>query len=175
MSSSQLSTRPDGGVVDVSIVSVPCDPGSVPGLLDDISQMRDNCDVSTDRGVRLELLSKARALVQALETPRETMLKHCGAQVRGLCDMCGRVRHADGSRPPASLLLPSELKLDSLKKCLGSKGVPKPQRHLPRPSGLMWMPCASQRDPKLQGNANWHRPNPKTRCRHGLHRGNGPR
>jgi len=89
-------------------VGLPCDPGSVPGLLDEISQLRDKCDVSTDRGIRLELLSKARALVQALETPRETMLKHCGAQVRELWDVCGRVRHTDGGRRHASLLLPSE-------------------------------------------------------------------
>ena len=83
MSSSHVPAKPDEDVVDVSIVSSPCDPGSVPGLLDKISQMRDNCDALTDRSVRLELLNKARALVQALETPRETMLKHCGAQVRG--------------------------------------------------------------------------------------------
>ena len=83
MSLSHVPAKPDEDVVDVSIVSSPCDPGSdpgsVPGLLDEISQMRDNCDALTDCSVRLELLNKARALVQALETPRETMLKHYGA------------------------------------------------------------------------------------------------
>lgn len=84
MSPSQLPTKSnhDGDVVDVSIVSAPCSPSSVPGLLSEISQMGGNGDALTDRSVRLALLNKARALVRALETPRETMLKHCGAQVR---------------------------------------------------------------------------------------------
>lgn len=34
-----------------------------------------------DDAARLELLAHARSLVQALETPRETMIKHCWAQV----------------------------------------------------------------------------------------------
>lgn len=117
---------PNGDVVDVSTVSLPCDPGRVPGLLDEISQMRDNCDVSTDRGARLELLSKARALVQALKTPRETMLKHCSAQVRRLCNVYSRVRYIDKSRPCTSLLLPLKWILDFLKRWPRIKGAPKP-------------------------------------------------
>jgi len=92
MSLSQDPAKSDFDVVDISIVSAACDPGSVPRLLDEISEMRDNADARiTERSVRLELLSKARALVQALETPRETMLKHCGAQVGiPLCSIVGQ-------------------------------------------------------------------------------------
>lgn len=68
-------------VIDISIASSPCDIGVVPSLLDDISALGKNLS-SDDRDGRLALLEKARCLVRALETPRETMLKHCGAQVR---------------------------------------------------------------------------------------------
>jgi hypothetical protein len=68
-------------VVDVSIASNPCDIDAVPGLLTDISNLGNNV-LENDRKTRLELLQKARDLVCALETPRETMLKHCGGQVR---------------------------------------------------------------------------------------------
>lgn len=36
-----------------------------------------------DNESRIELLRQARSLVQALETPRETMVKHLWAQVGG--------------------------------------------------------------------------------------------
>jgi len=76
-----MSSLPKPEDVDISIASLPCNPGRVPSLLDEISQIHNNGkDISADRHARLELLAKARALVQALETPRETMLKHCGAQ-----------------------------------------------------------------------------------------------
>lgn len=66
--------------VDVSIASEPCDIGSVPDLLNDLSFLQHNFDIS-NRDSRLHLLAKARKLVQALETPRETMLRQCGADL----------------------------------------------------------------------------------------------
>jgi hypothetical protein len=69
-------------IVDLSIASVPNDIGSVPGLLDDIAFLGSTHELSADRDGRLSLLEKARSLVAALETPRETMLKHVGAEVR---------------------------------------------------------------------------------------------
>ncbi|KAH8661162.1 S-adenosyl-L-methionine-dependent methyltransferase [Ilyonectria robusta] len=66
-------------MIDISIASSPCDIGVVPSLLDDISALGKNLS-GDDRDSRLALLEKARSLVRALETPRETMLKHCGAQ-----------------------------------------------------------------------------------------------
>jgi len=67
-------------LVDVAIASAPNDIAAVPGLLNDMSFLKNNLDVSSSREGRLYLLDKARALVQALETPRETMLKHVGAE-----------------------------------------------------------------------------------------------
>ena len=75
------SAKNDGTeLVDTAVASSPCDIEAVPSLLDEISAL--GKDVGNgDREGRLELLEKARSLVRALETPRETMLKHCGAQV----------------------------------------------------------------------------------------------
>jgi hypothetical protein len=71
-----------GETVDISIASAPCDISSVPRLIDDIASLGSAHDLSADRDARLSLLEKARSLVAALETPRETMLKHVGAEVR---------------------------------------------------------------------------------------------
>jgi hypothetical protein len=77
-----------GGVVaapgyDTSFAAQPADLDAVPGLLNDIAFLKGNynLDLSANREARLYLLGKARSLVQALESPRETMLKHCGAEV----------------------------------------------------------------------------------------------
>lgn len=66
---------------DISLAVLPCDIGGVPGLLSDISSLGAKEDFLFDRNARLELVEKARSLVRALETPRETMMKHVGAQV----------------------------------------------------------------------------------------------
>lgn len=66
---------------DHSLVTSPNDIMSVPGLLKEISAEFDAlCDGGED--ARKSLIIKARTLVQSLETPRETMAKHCWAQVR---------------------------------------------------------------------------------------------
>lgn len=70
------------GEVDVSIAAAPCDLESVPGLLENISALRGRDDFGNNRDARLYLLDQARQLVRALESPRETMLKHVGAEVR---------------------------------------------------------------------------------------------
>ena len=78
-------TISNGGshVPDVSIATSPNDLASVPAILKQISAQ--GADLSTtktthDYDSRLKLLASARALVQALETPRETMIKHIWAQ-----------------------------------------------------------------------------------------------
>lgn len=72
--------NPRNGLVDVSVALRPNDPERVPGLIQDISAA--GHALNSDDGVgRLRLLEKARDLVRALETPRETMIKHCWAQV----------------------------------------------------------------------------------------------
>jgi len=98
MSAPTLPGRPSGSpsvntndneAIDASIAALPCDIAAVPALLDDIANLRSSFDTSSrggggagpaDRKARLALLAKARKLVQALETPRETMLKHVGAE-----------------------------------------------------------------------------------------------
>ncbi|OJJ78945.1 uncharacterized protein ASPGLDRAFT_70426 [Aspergillus glaucus CBS 516.65] len=57
----------------------PSAPQEVPGLLDQISSHGD-AFLNADPDARLKLLEDARALVNALETPRESMIRYCWAQ-----------------------------------------------------------------------------------------------
>lgn len=66
--------------VDISVALGPNDLKSVPGLIKDIVSASDNLSAEDSVG-RLNMLAKARDLVRALETPRETVIKHCWAQV----------------------------------------------------------------------------------------------
>lgn len=66
--------------LNVSVALCPNDLKSVPGLIKDISAAGDALFPDDSAG-RLRLLEKARDLVRALETPRETMIKHLWAQV----------------------------------------------------------------------------------------------
>ncbi|KAK1638741.1 S-adenosyl-L-methionine-dependent methyltransferase [Colletotrichum phormii] len=68
-----------GAVVDATIATRPNDLGAVPGLLKDLNDNIGSLSVD-DHQARHELLLKARSIVQALEAPRETMIKHCWAQ-----------------------------------------------------------------------------------------------
>lgn len=65
--------------VDAAIATQPADLASVPSLARAIAAGADAV-TGEDDASRYELLLKARSLVQALETPRETMIKHCWAQ-----------------------------------------------------------------------------------------------
>lgn len=66
--------------VDLSIALLPNDSIAVPEILKGISSFGDAPSIDKDE-TRLALLATARDLVRALETPRETMIKHCWAQV----------------------------------------------------------------------------------------------
>lgn len=66
--------------VDIGIAIRACDPEAVPSILKQISSFGGSPSTDSD-DTRLELLANARALVRALETPRETMIKHNWAQV----------------------------------------------------------------------------------------------
>ncbi|RMY40164.1 hypothetical protein D0866_01444 [Hortaea werneckii] len=76
--------------VPIQTAIFPCDDAAVPDLLDRIqvtgqdyttNHLRhDDTDRNQKNSTRLTLLSHARALVRALETPRETMIKHCWAE-----------------------------------------------------------------------------------------------
>lgn|SRR5690554_6123961 len=67
-------------VVDISVALSPNDINSVPDLVKSISVLS-TADFDGNEQSRLDLVEKARLLVSALETPRETMIKHCWAQV----------------------------------------------------------------------------------------------
>jgi hypothetical protein len=67
--------------VDVAIALQANEPEAVPEILKGISSFGATPSID-DATTRLSLLAKARELVHALETPRETMIKHCWAQVR---------------------------------------------------------------------------------------------
>ncbi|KAF3066413.1 Demethylsterigmatocystin 6-O-methyltransferase [Daldinia childiae] len=64
---------------DLNMASRPCDLASVSMHVDKINKLAAAASPS-DNGTRLELAEAARRLVRALETPRETMIKHCWAQ-----------------------------------------------------------------------------------------------
>lgn len=68
-------------IVDFSIAVRPNDLDAVPGIVKGIVD-KANALSPGDETARHALLIQARSLVQALETPRETMTKHTWAQVR---------------------------------------------------------------------------------------------
>lgn len=67
--------------VDFSIAVRPNDFDAVPGIVKGIIEKANTLSPG-DETARHALLIQARSLVQALETPRETMTKHTWAQVR---------------------------------------------------------------------------------------------
>jgi hypothetical protein len=67
--------------IDINIAIRPNDIDAVPGLIKELQAGLDGLASGGD-AARHEMLIKARTLTQALETPRETMVKHCWAQVR---------------------------------------------------------------------------------------------
>lgn len=69
-----------GPPVDMKVALTANDAGSVPKILRKINSFGDAPSVD-NLSTRLSLLAQARDLVRALETPRETMIKHCWAQV----------------------------------------------------------------------------------------------
>ncbi|KAK2035863.1 S-adenosyl-L-methionine-dependent methyltransferase [Colletotrichum somersetense] len=70
-------------VVDATIATKPNDLDAIPDLLKDIIDGVGKLSIDSDEA-RQHLLIKARTMVQALETPRETMIKHCWAQTGAL-------------------------------------------------------------------------------------------
>lgn len=66
--------------LDISFILAPNDLESVPELVQKINALSTDL-ASCGHNKRAELLAQAQALVQALETPQETMLKHLWASV----------------------------------------------------------------------------------------------
>lgn len=69
--------------VDISVALAPKDIDAVPRLLEEITSGVQALKTGGDLA-RHELAIKARAMMLALETPRETMIKHVWAQVSHL-------------------------------------------------------------------------------------------
>ena len=69
--------------VDLTLATRPSDVEAVPGLVDELSSLVKNLRTGGDEA-RHDMLKKARALVDSLETPRETMIKHTWAQAHHL-------------------------------------------------------------------------------------------
>lgn len=67
--------------IDLVLATTANDLPAVPQLVEDVSKLAKTLEGGGD-AARHALLLKARTLVQALETPRETMIKHTWAQVR---------------------------------------------------------------------------------------------
>jgi flagellar hook-associated protein FlgK len=65
----------------LSVALEPCDLNAIPSLVEQINDLGSQI-ANGDRNARFSLLKAAQKLVNALETPRETMIKHCWAQVR---------------------------------------------------------------------------------------------
>ena len=61
-----------------ALAIAPCDADRVSELVDEISSKAKSYH---DSGSRLQLLKAARSLVRALETPRETVIRLCWAEV----------------------------------------------------------------------------------------------
>ncbi|KAK0710297.1 S-adenosyl-L-methionine-dependent methyltransferase [Lasiosphaeria miniovina] len=70
-----MGSQHDSASIDVSVALAPCDLEAVLGLVGNIASLSKDL-TATDHETRLKVLADARALVQALETPRETMLRH---------------------------------------------------------------------------------------------------
>ena len=66
--------------VDIGIAVRACNPDAIPRILGELLAFRESPSVEKD-DTRLAMLVHARALVRALETPRETMIQHNWAQV----------------------------------------------------------------------------------------------
>lgn len=77
----QAFTNKMADTVDFSIAVRPNDLEAVPGIVKGIVEKANSLSPG-DETARHALLIQARSLVQALETPRETMTKHTWAQVR---------------------------------------------------------------------------------------------
>lgn len=70
----------NGSLIDVEKLAItPNIPDQIPGLLEQIYS--DGKAYQVNSQTRLQLLENARSLVYALETPRESLIRHCWSEV----------------------------------------------------------------------------------------------
>ncbi|KAK7921285.1 hypothetical protein PG985_009307 [Apiospora marii] len=104
--------------VDKAVATSPNNMDAVPGLVKQINSGVDALGAGGDEA-RHALLVKARSLMQALETPRETMIKHCWAQTGAMAGLTTGVDTGlwalmakNGDRPQKVSELASAVKMD---------------------------------------------------------------
>ncbi|KAH8669209.1 S-adenosyl-L-methionine-dependent methyltransferase [Ilyonectria robusta] len=109
-----------GSAVDISIVTTPNNINAVSSLLDELRKGHEALPAKGDEG-RKDLLLLARTLVQSLETPRETMAKHCWAQTAAFSALIFGVEvklwkrmAGNGDRPQSVHELAENLRVDPL-------------------------------------------------------------
>lgn len=68
-------------IIDPQVATAPSAPQKLAHLQKEI-ESHSQAYSNGDGDARLKLLETARSLVQAMETPQETMLRYCWAQVR---------------------------------------------------------------------------------------------
>jgi cyanophycinase-like exopeptidase len=89
MATNGTTNGTDNGVakpVDISVALAPNDIGSIPALLKDITAGVELLSTGGDQA-RYDLILKTRTMMQALETPRETMIKHTWAQTGAIAGL----------------------------------------------------------------------------------------
>ncbi|KAK8025498.1 S-adenosyl-L-methionine-dependent methyltransferase [Apiospora arundinis] len=108
----------NGVIVDKAVAISPNNIDAVPGLVKQINAGLDVLSTGGDEA-RHALLVKARNLMQALETPRETMIKHCWAQTGAMAGLTTGVDTGlwalmakNGDRPQRVSELASTLAMD---------------------------------------------------------------
>jgi len=79
-SNEERDNATNGATVDMSVALTANDLKRVPSLSAEIASLGSSVQ-DGDYNARQVLLQKARSLVSALETPRETMIKHNWAEV----------------------------------------------------------------------------------------------
>lgn len=66
--------------IDIGLAVRACNADAVPGLLNELFALEKSSPIDHE-DTRISLLTLASSLINALETPRETMIKHNWAQV----------------------------------------------------------------------------------------------
>ncbi|KAH8671506.1 O-methyltransferase-domain-containing protein [Xylariales sp. PMI_506] len=115
-----MAANGTGELVDISIAVRPNDIDAVPSILDRMADGVKKLNAESDTA-REELLSDARLMVKALETPRETMVKHCWAQLTALAALVFGLESGlwilmtrNGVRPQKVNELAESLKVDPI-------------------------------------------------------------
>ena len=65
-----------------SVDATAYDSRAVPALIEEVGNLGKNFLAGSEENARIQLVNATRKLILALETPRDTMMRHCYADVR---------------------------------------------------------------------------------------------